>query len=81
MSHAPFFAIDPAWKQLLGRLQINVDTVLTHAGLQQDLLGRATVGLSTAEMFALWEALEAIYRGDDLLLRIFENFQSDSFSP
>lgn len=81
MARNSTFPVDPGWRPLLKDLGIRSDTLLRRAGLPEELLARPNNGLTTAEYFRFWEALQA-EAGDPLLpLRLVEAIQAESFIP
>lgn len=81
MARTTTFPVDPGWRPLLKDLGIRSDTLLRRAGLAEELFTRPNNGLTTAEYFRFWEALQA-EAGDPLLpLRLVEAIQAESFIP
>ena len=81
MARNATFPVDPGWRPLLKDLGIRSDTLLRRAGLPEELFTRPNNGLTTAEYFRFWEALQA-EAGDPLLpLRLVEVIGAESFIP
>lgn len=75
------FSLDIGWQALLSDLGVRSDHVLRKAGLPDDILSRAGHGLTTAEYFRFWYALEDEVRDPLFALRIVETVSAESFDP
>lgn len=81
MARNATFSLDAGWQILLADLGIHGGHVLRKAGLPDDTFSRDGHGLTTAEYFRFWEALEDEV-GDPLFaLRIVETVSAESFDP
>ncbi|MCV6639300.1 AraC family transcriptional regulator ligand-binding domain-containing protein [Candidatus Albibeggiatoa sp. nov. NOAA] len=82
MKQANHFLVQQGWKILFADIGINLNDVLTVAGLPADLFSRHGATLSVEEYFALWNSLEHV-AGDDmeLPLVIGQNISVEAFDP
>ncbi|MDV7145984.1 AraC family transcriptional regulator ligand-binding domain-containing protein [Tropicimonas sp. TH_r6] len=64
--------------QILG---VSPERVLRRAGLPEDHLAAETRGVTAREWFALWEAMEAEYVGEDIATRLGQAFARGPFVP
>ncbi|WP_223121857.1 AraC family transcriptional regulator ligand-binding domain-containing protein [Pseudomonas nitroreducens] len=75
------FPIKIGWQPLLKDLGLKPGHVLRRAGLPDDLLSRGAPGLSTADYFRFWYALE-IEAGAPLFpLRLVDTLSAETFDP
>ena len=81
MEQVKTFPVEAGWRTLLKDLGVKPADVMRRAGLPEDLLTHAKVGLSTADYFSFWRSLEAAV-GDPLFpLRLVEAITPEVFSP
>ncbi len=75
------FTLNTGWSLLLKDLGLSVADVLRLARLPADLPSHQNLTLSTAEYFALWNAMETLYQGPTFSLDIATAFSKEVFSP
>jgi AraC-like DNA-binding protein len=75
------FTMGPSGKVLLADLGVSLPRLLQRAGLPEGLFATGTVGLTEAEYYAFWRALDA-ETGDPLLpIRIGRMIAVETFDP
>ena len=75
------YLLEPGLRLLLADLGISAANVLRRAGLPPDLFARDQVKLTTANYYALWEALGEESADPHLPIRIGEAISVENFSP
>lgn len=75
------FSLNIGWQALLSDLGVHSGHVLRKAGLPDDILSRDNHGLTTAEYFRFWGALEDEVHDPLFALRIVETVSAESFDP
>ena len=75
------FTVNASWNHLFKNLDLDVDAVLSRAGLPPDLFFHTDAGLNTEEYFRLWHAMESLSSDPALPLTIVRGFDAAVFDP
>jgi AraC-like DNA-binding protein len=75
------YEVSRQWRAMIKDLGAEPADVLRHAGLPDDLFGRAAARLAPAEYFRLWRSLERVMGDTSLPITLCSALKSDVFSP
>jgi AraC-like DNA-binding protein len=75
------FAIDPAWRMLIGDLKLDLSQALRRAELPPDLFRRNNVHLSLPEYLRLWRAMEHVLGSTAFPVELVPRLRREGFDP